>query len=100
MLLQFVIALVVTVLSCSAKNITIVRGIDTGAVNHAYSFSSPKIKETDGKAMVATNLGGWFVLEPWITPSLFYRFLDMRPGQGGGPAMDSYRLVYAKLHML
>ena len=21
------------------------------------------------------NLGGWFVLEPWITPSLFYQFL-------------------------
>ena len=22
-----------------------------------------------------TNLGGWMVLEPWITPSLFYQFL-------------------------
>lgn len=21
-----------------------------------------------------TNLGGWLVLEPWITPSLFYQF--------------------------
>jgi len=21
------------------------------------------------------NLGGWMVLEPWITPSLFYQFL-------------------------
>jgi hypothetical protein len=26
-------------------------------------------------AMVGTNIGGWMVLEPWITPSLFYRFL-------------------------
>ena len=77
--------------ACSAKNITIARGVDTGAENHAYSFSPPTIKETTAKAMVATNLGGWFVLEPWITPSLFYRFLDMRPGQDGGPAMDSYR---------
>ena len=34
-----------------------------------------------------TNLGGWMVLEPWITPSLFYQFL------GGGPgttAFDTY----------
>jgi len=27
------------------------------------------------KAMTGTNIGGYFVLEPWITPSLFYRFL-------------------------
>jgi hypothetical protein len=26
-------------------------------------------------AMVGTNMGGWMVLEPWITPSFFYRFL-------------------------
>jgi hypothetical protein len=33
------------------------------------------------------NLGGWMVLEPWITPSLFYQFL----GKGEGEiAMDSY----------
>lgn len=24
-----------------------------------------------------TNLGGWLVLEPWITPSLFYQFLSL-----------------------
>ena len=24
------------------------------------------------------NLGGLFVLEPWITPSLFYQFLNVR----------------------
>ena len=29
-----------------------------------------------GDAMIGTNIGGWMVLEPWITPSLFYRFLD------------------------
>ncbi len=22
-----------------------------------------------------TSLGGWLVLEPWLTPSLFYQFL-------------------------
>lgn len=32
-------------------------------------------KNTTGKAIVGTNIGGWMVLEPWITPSLFYRFL-------------------------
>ena len=32
--------------------------------------------EDDSKAMVGTNLGGWLVLEPWITPSLFYRSLN------------------------
>ena len=33
------------------------------------------------------NLGGWLVLEPWITPSLFYQFL----GSGQGEvAMDHY----------
>jgi glucan 1,3-beta-glucosidase len=33
------------------------------------------------------NLGGWMVLEPWITPSLFYQFL----GKGEGEiAMDTY----------
>jgi glucan 1,3-beta-glucosidase len=26
-------------------------------------------------AIVGVNLGGWMVLEPWITPSLFYQFL-------------------------
>jgi len=34
-----------------------------------------------------TNLGGWMVLEPWITPSLFYQFL----GRGeGSAAFDTY----------
>ena len=31
-----------------------------------------------------TALGGWLVLEPWLTPSLFYQFLGQseRWGQG------------------
>lgn len=33
------------------------------------------------------NLGGWMVLEPWITPSLFYQFL----GKGEGEiSIDTY----------
>jgi hypothetical protein len=33
------------------------------------------------------NLGGWMVLEPWITPSLFYQFLG---GGVGTTAFDTY----------
>lgn len=33
------------------------------------------------------NLGGWMVLEPWITPSLFYQFLG---GNENNTAMDMY----------
>jgi glucan 1,3-beta-glucosidase len=40
--------------------------------------------------MRGVNIGGWLVLEPWITPSLFYRFLDKTHSEG--VAMDSYTL--------
>ena len=40
------------------------------------------------KAMTGANIGGWMVLEPWITPSLFYRFLGKKHSDGIG--MDSY----------
>ena len=33
------------------------------------------------------NLGGWLVLEPWVTPSLFYQFEGKPPSQ---TAMDHY----------
>lgn len=35
-----------------------------------------------------TNLGGLFVLEPWITPSLFYQFLNKK--DSNKVAMDTY----------
>ena len=38
----------------------------------------------NGKAMVGANIGGWMVLEPWITPSLFYRFLGKTKSEGVG----------------
>lgn len=41
-----------------------------------------------------TNIGGWLVLEPWITPSLFYQFLgaDSKYGDdvSNHVAFDSY----------
>ena len=36
------------------------------------------------KAMIGANIGGWMVLEPWITPSLFYRFLGKKHSEGVG----------------
>jgi glucan 1,3-beta-glucosidase len=44
-------------------------------------------------AMIGTNIGGWMVLEPWITPSLFYRFLGNTKSQGVG--VDSYTFCEA-----
>ena len=41
-----------------------------------------------GEAVRGTNLGGWLVLEPRITPSLFYRFLGNT--REDGVAFDSY----------
>ena len=39
-------------------------------------------------ARIGVNIGGWMVLEPWITPSLFYRYLGKTFDEGIG--MDSY----------
>ena len=46
-----------------------------------------------GDAMIGTNVGGWMVLEPWITPSLFYRFLGKTNSEGVG--MDTYTFCEA-----
>ena len=51
----------------------------------------------DGHAMPfnfqvrGVNLGGWMVLEPWITPSLFYQFL----GRASDVGVDSYTFCEA-----
>mmetsp|Transcript_11980 Transcript_11980/g.17963 ORF Transcript_11980/g.17963 Transcript_11980/m.17963 type:complete len:782 (-) Transcript_11980:799-3144(-) len=37
--------------------------------------------------IIGVNIGGWMVLEPWITPSLFYQFLGRHSYD---TAMDSY----------
>ncbi|KAJ8605597.1 hypothetical protein CTAYLR_000038 [Chrysophaeum taylorii] len=37
--------------------------------------------------IIGVNLGGWLVLEPWITPSLFYQFLG---ADSEGTAMDTH----------
>ena len=40
--------------------------------------------------MRGTNIGGWMVLEPWITPSLFYRFLGKKHSDGIGRDSSSF----------
>lgn len=35
-----------------------------------------------------TSLGGWLVLEPWITPSLFYQFMMARDGSHTGVPVE------------
>ena len=47
----------------------------------------------DAKAMTGSNIGGWMVLEPWITPSLFYRFLGKTHSEGVG--MDCWTFCEA-----
>lgn len=47
----------------------------------------------EAKAITGTNIGGWMVLEPWITPSLFYRFLGKTKSDGIG--VDSYTFCEA-----
>lgn len=46
-----------------------------------------------------TNLGGWLVLEPWITPSLFYQFLGAEEKWGADApnkvALDTYTFCTA-----
>jgi hypothetical protein len=46
-----------------------------------------------------TNLGGWLVLEPWITPSLFYQFLSLETKYGTDTpqhtAMDQFTFCKA-----
>ena len=45
---------------------------------------SALIAGVTSKAMVGTSIGGWQVLEAWIVPSLFYRFLGKKKDDGVG----------------
>ena len=42
--------------------------------------------------MTGANVGGWMVLEPWIAPSLFYRFLNKTQNE---TAADMYTFCEA-----
>ena len=48
---------------------------------HSRMLFSPKLR--------GVNLGGWMVLQPWITPSLFYQF-EGKPGPSVAMDMHSF----------
>jgi len=49
------------------------------------------VGQVTSKAMIGTNIGGWLVLEPWITPSLFYRYLGLsHNSEKNNIGIDSY----------
>jgi glucan 1,3-beta-glucosidase len=58
-----------------------------------FSKVALSLSAANAAAIVGTNIGGWMVLEPWITPSLFYQFLNKSKDDGVG--MDSYSLCEA-----
>lgn len=70
-------------------------------INHIFvnksfilsTISATLLAKVNASAMTGTNIGGWLVLEPWITPSLFYRFLGNSRSDGVG--MDTWTFCEA-----
>lgn len=57
------------------------------AMNDTMTCLGDKHATPFNQQVRGVNLGGWMVLEPWITPSLFYQFL----GKGENEiAIDTY----------
>ena len=59
----------------------------------ASDLTNARKKKDGEKTIIGTNIGGWMVLEPWITPSLFYRFLGKTKTDGVG--VDSWTFCEA-----
>ena len=57
------------------------------AHNKTMTCSSDEHARPFNNQIRGVNLGGWMVLEPWITPSLFYQFLG---GDENSAAFDMY----------
>lgn len=76
--LHLLTALLVDGVQSSALLLNRARG-DLGARALTFDYANVKVR--------GVNLGGWFVLEPWITPSLFEPF--------GGSVVDEYNLCRA-----
>jgi hypothetical protein len=57
------------------------------AHNRSMTCSSDEHARPFNNQIRGVNLGGWMVLEPWITPSLFYQFLG---GDEHTAAFDMY----------
>ena len=58
-----------------------------------FAMMAASAMAADKTALVGTNIGGWMVLEPWITPSMFYRFLGKTHSDGIGT--DQYTFCEA-----
>jgi len=54
------------------------------ADDHASSFN---------EQIYGVNIGGWMVLEPWITPSLFYQFLGGNEETAAGDMFNFCRVL-------
>jgi glucan 1,3-beta-glucosidase len=68
--------------------------VDASAPDAAYQCKNPSGgKKLNDFHWRGTNLGGWLVLEPWITPSLFYQFLGLEDPER--VALDSYTFCTA-----
>jgi Cellulase (glycosyl hydrolase family 5) len=57
------------------------------AHNKSMTCSADEHARPFNNQIRGVNLGGWMVLEPWITPSLFYQFLN---GDENSTAFDMY----------
>lgn len=55
--------------------------------NHSCTSFSDQSRKLNDFHFRGTALGGWLVLEPWITPSLFYQFLGVS-AKWGSDALD------------
>lgn len=67
----------------------------SSTINHVCQRSpGDKGRDRNQFHFRGTALGGWLVLEPWITPSLFYQFLGASEKWGDEApsrvALDSY----------
>ncbi|KAJ1448915.1 glycoside hydrolase superfamily [Pelagophyceae sp. CCMP2097] len=61
--------------------------------HHNQTCSADTHQQPWLKTYRGVNLGGWLVLEPWITPSLFYQFLSVKDNSKVG--MDSFTFCTA-----
>ena len=50
-------------------------------MKYSIGLAAAMVSTIQAKAMVGTDLGGWLVIEPWVTPSLFYRGLGKGEGE-------------------
>jgi glucan 1,3-beta-glucosidase len=58
-----------TILAAAALLSSLADGAPTGRMNPFKRGGSGWV--SGGEKIRGVNLGGWFVLEPWITPSIF-----------------------------